>query len=292
MTELLEVLDKEGIYYKKTNNPAEVLIQCTSGEHSDSHPSMQVNIEEGMFHCWSCKFSGNVVKLLRSLGIHQNLFLETKQPYRIDKMKKKLRAIREKDTFTLPKTRNSAYGNFKGITPQTFKEFGAFFSSEMSLEDYVCVPIYQFGKLKFIEGRLKFNDPDRPKYQRKPTGAPAGEVLFPIDKIEHNNTVILVEGLFDMLNLWQMGYKNVLCMFGANNFNKYKIELLNMLGITKVHILYDGDQMGRTASAKLKEFLEKNDFHTQIFNLPDRIDPGQLTKEDMYRYYDRFVEGT
>ena len=59
--DLLELLDKRGITYKRTNNPAEILISCTSGEHQDSSPSLSYNIERHVFNCWSCGFSGGAL---------------------------------------------------------------------------------------------------------------------------------------------------------------------------------------------------------------------------------------
>ena len=43
--ELTEILDQKGVYYKKTNNPSELLIACTSGLHDDTNPSLQYNLD-------------------------------------------------------------------------------------------------------------------------------------------------------------------------------------------------------------------------------------------------------
>ena len=37
---LVELLDKRGIEYRRTNNPNEILISCTSGRHVDKSPSL------------------------------------------------------------------------------------------------------------------------------------------------------------------------------------------------------------------------------------------------------------
>ena len=54
--ELIELLDKRGIEYKKTNNPSEILISCTSGEHEDKSPSLSYNLDKNLFHCWSWRW--------------------------------------------------------------------------------------------------------------------------------------------------------------------------------------------------------------------------------------------
>ena len=41
--ELIELLNTRGITYKKTNNPVEILLSCTSGEHEDNTPSFLKN---------------------------------------------------------------------------------------------------------------------------------------------------------------------------------------------------------------------------------------------------------
>ena len=68
--------------------------------------------------------------------------------------------------------------------PKTLKFFDAFYTSEYGFEDYICIPITQFGKLRFIEGRNRFNN-DKPKYYRQPTNAQISDVLFPIDKVKN-----------------------------------------------------------------------------------------------------------
>ena len=85
--ELIELLDKRGIEYKKTNNPSEILISCTSGQHEDKSPSLSYNLDKNLFHCWSCGFGGGSSKFLESIGEITRLSIESKQPYKIQKLK-------------------------------------------------------------------------------------------------------------------------------------------------------------------------------------------------------------
>ena len=88
--DLQELLDHRGIEYRKTNNPAEILIACTSGEHIDKSPSLSYNLEKNMFHCWSCNFSGGITKFMKSIGETVHIDVDSKQPYKIKKLKEKL----------------------------------------------------------------------------------------------------------------------------------------------------------------------------------------------------------
>ena len=67
--DLVELLNTRGIEYKKTNNPTEILVSCTSGEHTDKSPSLSYNLEKNIFHCWSCGFSGGINKFMKSIGV-------------------------------------------------------------------------------------------------------------------------------------------------------------------------------------------------------------------------------
>ena len=282
--DIIEALSLKGITYKTTNNPNELLVQCTSGNHDDNSPSMQYNLEKNIFHCWSCGYSGGSTKFLESIGIKTKLPIESKQPFKINKLKNKLNERIEYGNLSLPKDFKPAYGTFKNIGPTTFKEFNAFFTDEFQLDGYLCIPVYQFGKLRFIEGRNRFSGTDKPKYMRRPAGATVVNLLFPIDKLHPSVEIIIVEGLFDMMNLWQHGYHNVVCTFGTQNFGEKKIELLDKLGITSVKVMMDGDSAGVAAAQKITRLLEKYDFQTTTIKLPSHMDPGGLSADEI-KYY-------
>lgn len=283
--DLIELLTEKNIPFKNTNNPAEILIRCTSGEHTDKNPSLSFNIEKNTFKCWSCGFKGGIHKFLESLGISTRIPIYSKQEYKIKKLRYKLHKITNNlDSIEMPISITKAIGTFKGISSNTLKEFEAFFTSEMDLEDYLCFPIYQFKKLKFIEGRNRFSTSNKSKYSRQPRNSKITNILFPLDKLVEKNKVTLVEGIFDMLNLWDKEYKNILCIFGTNNFGKEKVELLERLGIFEVNILMDGDDSGYRASLLIQKLLENKDIATNIINLPKDKDPGNLTIEEANYY--------
>ena len=93
--------------------------------------------------------------------------------------------------------------------------------------------------------------------------------LFPVvEPIQ--NSILLVEGIFDVLNLHDKGLTNAVCCFGVRNFNEQKLEMLRSVqGITKVDIFLDNDEAGQTAAKKIQEMCEKvglisRNFHGRI----------------------------
>lgn len=278
---LVDLLNHRGIEYRKTNNPSEILISCTSGEHIDKSPSLSYNLEKNVFHCWSCGFSGGITKFMVSIGETVRLDVDSKQPYKIKKLKDKLRKVIEQDEIKLPEERHVYTGEFKGIAGRVMKEFQAFTTHHLGLKDYICIPVYQFGKLKFIEGRYAGMIAGKPKYYRRPQGAGVSDIIFPLDKVKNTNYVILVEGIFDMLNMWQHGFRNVLCVFGTQNFNEQKVKLFDDIGIRNIQIMFDGDAAGQSAAAKVRNLLTKNNISSSIIKLPLGKDPGILVLDEI-----------
>jgi DNA primase len=99
-----------------------------------------------------------------------------------------------------------------------------------------------------------------------------------------HKSVVLVEGLFDMLNLYDNGCENAVCCFGTNtlqNDTKQKLLPFRAQGITHVYILFDGDEAGRKAARLLKPLIEDEGFVVEVVDLPDDVDPGELDAEDI-----------
>src|SRR6056300_1272067 len=181
LMDLVDLLNARGIEYRRTNNPEEILISCTSGEHIDKSPSLSYSLEKNVFHCWSCGFSGGITKFMKSIGETVILDVDSKQPYKIKKLRDKIRNIIDADDIKIPTERHMYVGEFKNIDARTMKEFQAFTTEQMGFQDYICFPVFQFGKLKFIEGRLMKAVTGKPKYYRRPQKATVNDILFPLD---------------------------------------------------------------------------------------------------------------
>lgn len=284
--DLLQILHDKQIEFQTTNNPAEIKVKCTSGNHPDNTPSLHYHLEKNIFHCWSCDFKGGSKKFLESIGIHTAFELETRQTFKIQRLKEKLNRVQNFPVY-MPSVQYPVVSEFHKINVETLKEFEAFLTTELNLEDYICFPVVQNKVLKFIEARYKFSDTKKAKYQRKPYGSVSDNILFPLDKLESTKEVILVEGIFDMLNLWQHGIRNVLCIFGTSNFGIKKAEILHNLGVISVKIMMDGDDSGQQATQKISQLLSNKEINTIPIKLSNTKDPGSLEKFEIDYYLHR-----
>jgi DNA primase len=108
--------------------------------------------------------------------------------------------------------------------------------------------------------------------------------VFPVRLPAANKSLVLVEGIFDMLNLYDKGLKNVVCTFGTNTLqNDTKLKLLpfKAQGVSHIYILFDGDDAGERAAQTLKPLIEECEFIVEIIKLPDGTDPGELDQADI-----------
>ena len=282
MQSVEDVLTEKGIYFlPNPNKPSEVIVRCFSGMHEDKNPSLSFNLEKGVFNCFSCGFKGNTQQFFSGLGITETPNISTKLGVRINKLKNKLETIKSTNEVRLPEPIINITHSFKGISSRTLKSFDAFFTDSNGFSEYVCIPVYQHKKLRFVEGRYKVlnSTSDMPKYLRKPNGVSVSNILFPLDKITSFNHIILVEGVFDVVKLHALSYYNSLCIFGTQNFGAEKAKLLDEYGCRRVTILMDGDAAGKSAATKIQKLLDARNIETNVITLSDGLDPGNFDAE-------------
>ena len=255
------------------------VVSCLSPEHDDSNPSMRIDQITGIFHCFSCGFKGN-------LFVHfgeKASFLHLRR----ELVKKKIREKRAESVgLPFPRSALPYVGNWRNIKPETYRKFEAFQEHE-AFVGRIVFPI------RDISGRIvAFNarhmTGGTPKYLISPPGARMP--LFPakIDPIQAS--VILVEGIYDMLNLHDKGLTNAVCCFGTRNINEEKLSILRLQGIEEAIVFFDGDEAGQTAAAKVQEMCENVDLLTRNINVVD-IDPGALTENQVEKLKDKLYKG-
>ncbi|MDR2581630.1 MAG: DNA primase [Fibromonadaceae bacterium] len=111
------------------------------------------------------------------------------------------------------------------------------------------------------------------------------EILFGLDKsrraISKENTVILVEGYFDVISMFQSGVENVVAISGIA-ISETQAKLLSRY-TKNACISLDGDAAGQAATEKCIEILLSQNFSINIVNLinesGEKTDPDSLVKE-------------
>jgi DNA primase len=268
-----KLLSDKGIAFKVSGR--DYVIKCLNPEHDDSNPSLRVDKVSGLAHCFSCGWKHNLFK-----------FYNVDPPLtsiKLLKLKEKLTNLKRVNDLQMLEGARPVRNVFRGISIETLTKFEAFYTDSIqSMVDRIVFPIRNIsGRITFFIGRYVNSDAP-PKYLMYPEHSYIG--CFP-EKIDREFTsIVLVEGLFDFLNLYDKGIKNAVCMFGiqALKYNiSAKLQLYKAQGVHKIFLMLDGDTAGRTAATELQPLIEAEDFVVEIINLPDDEDPGSLSQEDV-----------
>jgi len=271
---VLELLKDKGVAFSVSGR--DYVTKCFNPDHNDSNPSFRIDRGTGIAHCFSCGFKTNIFKYYGLLTNNVSV--------RVAKLKDKLNALKESTNGLDPLDGAKPINrSFRNISTQTLKYFKAFETDQVEkMIDRIVFPITDVrGKTMCYVGRHSMSN-GNPRYVNYPSGASIP--LFPAKFQEKHRTIVLVEGIFDMLNCYDKGLRNTVCTFGTSkllNETKEKMLSYKVMGIEKVFILYDGDEAGREAARKIKPLIEEAGFLTEIIDLPEGQDPGVITQEDV-----------
>ena len=120
------------------------------------------------------------------------------------------------------------------------------------------------------EGKYKF-----------PAGFQKSYVVYNLHRaLEHaGQGLILVEGFFDALSIWQAGSKNVCALMGSK-MSEHQEDLI-LSATDKVILMFDADQTGWECTEDVLKRLSPKIF-VRIAQLPpDKFQPDELTPEEV-----------
>lgn len=271
-----ELLIQKNIKYTKKG--ADFVVRCLNPEHEDNNPSMHIDILTGKFNCLSCGYGGNIFSLFNV------------QTNRVDvlaySIKQKIAKLQQSG-LVIPLGAESLREPFRGISIETFNKFKAFtYQGKIEgtdVQNHIIFPIFDInGDVIYFQARKMHSDV-KPKYLNIPKHRP--KTLYPAIPEPINGSIILVEGLFDFLNLYDKGLKNAVASMGTlrpkkrskdnstllEYFSNYRIQ-----GVSTIYIMYDGDKAGRDAAKALLPALQER-YIADIIELPEGMDPGSMT---------------
>lgn len=259
-----QLLIDNSILHKESEK--DFIVKCLNPNHEDRTPSMRIDKVIGVFHCFSCGYKGNLFSLF---GVEQNIL-----DIRRQKILRGIEKVRM-DTIGLemPQGYTAVDYSYRDISVETLMKFGAF--KHPNFIDRIVFPITDItGRIVCFIGRAVDQRVDGPKYKIEPKGSSVP--LFPTPVVPINSSIILVEGIFDMLNLHDNGLTNTVCCFGTSNVNKDKLEVLKMLGANRIDVAFDGDSAGQEGALRVEKLCQDNEMFCRIIPLKQGTDPGSM----------------
>ena len=265
MPEIKDFLETElGLNIVRVMPNGEHLALCPL--HDDNDASLFINPMKGAYHCFSgcVKGSGGLEGLFRKLRPNKDLnarFLSM-FPVVYSRKSEVTKLIKDEiDTKSLPLALNNEYLEQRGISNDTVESFDIKYHQYFKA---VIVPLYMRGEQV---GYVRRNVVTNPKYLNSPE-LDRDSLLFPYDKVEpENNKIIVVEGVFDAINAYDKGVKNVVATLGGV-ISKGQVRLLGSL-TRNIILCPDNDSAGLRIAERNTAMLSRYGFNIEYTIAPD-----------------------
>lgn len=275
-TDVERLLKSKSLKYRAQGS--DFLIKCLNPNHDDSNPSLRIDKLKGIGHCLACGFKLNVFTYFGVITNMSNI--------KVLELKEKIKSIMSNQNGLDMLEGAVPFPNkFRGISVATLEKFGAFYTDKLAeMSDRIIFPLKDLkGNTRVFVGRHVLSN-SNPRYMIYPKKVQM--LLFPSKLEEATRNLVLVEGIFDMLNLYDKGLKNVVSTMGTNtlgDITKIKEKMLpfKAQGVAKVFICFDGDNAGKEAAAELKPKLESIGLEVEIIELDEGTDPGELSLDQV-----------
>jgi DNA primase catalytic core len=302
---ILEFIESQGIPLKK-NGTGYV---CHCPFHQDSTPSLRITPEKGLWNCFGCNKGGDVITFYQYLkgidnkqAIQELASLESSKALRILDLKQpdkpqnlNLNDISKLYHSSLMVNREAQnYLKNRGIKElEIFKKYQIGYCDGRKLNSTVVQSVEQKQQLYKL-GLL--NDKGNESFYKCitfPLLDTQGQVLgfygrsiegkrhcftkndrkglFNAKACEKVDTIILAESIIDTLSLIQLGFMNVLPIYGTNGHTDSIADFLKSLDFEELVIFLDNDEAGLQATQDLAELYKQQKRTVSIAHLPDGI---------------------
>jgi DNA primase len=266
-----------GIVVKQVRGE-EVLAICPF--HDDHTPSLSLNLRKGVFCCFACNESGKFSKL----GLSRDEFVT------FDSFRDLLSGIDKSETpilkqlFSLPREFRKFDGNpqnpfyqylmGRGITDDTIRHFKIGYCDYGFYRGRIIVPFpVGFVARSIYNGIIGKNH----KRYLFPLGLPISTFFF--NYSPSTNMPILVEGVFDALRVYSLGFTSVISPFSCK-VSEEQIKLLCKYSSSVIYIFFDGDEAGCAGAQMAEEKLRSIFKIVKIVKISDGCDPGNLRNKN------------
>ncbi len=260
--------------------------------------TFHVNLSKGVFQCFSCKAKGNVLDFVAALE-HCNIreaALKLQSWFvagESDQASTETRVEQTEESpadvsinpvlpFTLRVDASHEYGLSRGLRKETLEHFGAGLCiSKGTFSGRFVIPLHnEHGELVGYAGRSLDDTEPRYLFPSREKGFYKSRLLFNLHRVvEANNKplVVLVEGFFSAMRLWQAGI-GVVSLLGSS-LSEAQEESIR-LHFSRVVLLLDDDDAGKAGTNECLVRLGRG-MWVRVISLPQGYQPDQLPIEEI-----------
>lgn len=238
--------------------------------HNDHDPSLSINLRSGLVNC------------LGACGRGWNLFQFVKEVEKLGLSGGSIKKIKEykfkfdKEAFVkLPLAYDNKYLLGRNLTDEDIKDWDIRFGGAS-----IVIPVYsKRGRLLGAVYRMLI-----PGFEPRYLNQVGKEHLFGVDHFirGEDDTVIVVEGPMDCINMHRMGFHNTVATLGIQVTSEQLSKVKRLAN--NVFILFDKDEnfAGQKTTLKVAEFLLGiNDIRIHDYSFYTSKDPGEMKREEV-----------
>lgn len=179
------------------------------------------------------------------------------------------------------------YFGERNLTPDAISYFSLGYCEHGSMAGRIVIPINNVdGKIVAYAGRWPGEPagPDNPKY-KLPAGFKKSQELFNMDRAAEESDdepLIIVEGFFDCIKLWQSGFTRTIALMGSSlSAEQESLIRDNTTSETRIVLMLDEDDAGRQARDEIAARLVNGRFVKIIVFADEGSQPEHLSEEDL-----------
>jgi DNA primase len=295
--EIKEVFDALGIKQcRPYNGNKELMFSCPFPGHKtgDNNPSASYSLEKDTFNCFTCGAKGTLKNLYKQVtGEEMNsiAYATIREKCNKNKIDRIIDFIKKPATVYYDNTILMSYQDVPEEAKQylinRLKKPEIIADWELGYDPRtrrITMPVRSQNKtLVAIIGHQTQNPKYIPIVPKE--GYEKLKYLYGMHKIDRNNdTAILVEGMFDVISGYALGYTNVYGMQGLI-LGSDPLKFLQM-NFNNIILALDNDQYGIATTRALKKTLKKLFHHVTIYRYPNGAkDFGDIVQKGLEVYY-------
>lgn len=178
------------------------------------------------------------------------------------------------------------YFDERGITPEAIEHFGLGYCSRGYLRDHIAIPIHnRVGELVAYAGRWPGDPPEDGAKYKLPKGFKKSLEVFNLHRAlqePDDLPLIVVEGYFDCIALWEAGIEKCVALMGSHLSPSQEKLIIDIVGQdSEIEILFDSDEAGRRGAEQTLAVLSPHT-NTKVIELPgENQQPDHLSPDEL-----------
>ena len=178
------------------------------------------------------------------------------------------------------------YLSERGLSTDTIAEFGLGYASKGLMKGRIAIPIHnENGELVAYAGRWPGDDPPEGEGKYKlPPNFHKSLVVFNLShasEFAQEQGLIVAEGFFDCLKVWQAGAQNVVALMGSSLSPEQEELIVKTVGPQgKVALMFDEDEAGRACRDDALTRLAPR-VYVKVIGLGKEGQPDSLSEEEI-----------